>query len=501
MRVVLASSEAVPFAKSGGLADVSTALAKAVAGRGHAVHLVMPYYASLMASHPTEVIDGLTLRIPVGTETYEGRVRWTSLPADRGGADVTVLFVEQPVLFSREGLYGDADGDFGDNCARFAFFSRAVLETCKALLLRPDVVHANDWQTGLIPVLLAAEYGLDPTFVGTGSVFTIHNLAYQGGFSHEHMLQTGLGWEYFNWRQMEHFGGLNLLKTGIVFADRVNTVSPSYAWEITTAEGGCGLDGTLAERGADLSGILNGIDLGVWNPATDPHIATNYDASDWAAGKAACKAALRQELGLPTPDAAEVPLFGMISRMADQKGFDILAEAADEIFAEDLQCVFLGTGDPRYESLVRELSAKYPDKVAAFVGFDEGLAHRIEAGCDAFLMPSRYEPCGLNQMYSMAYGTVPVVRAVGGLKDTVVDLDEDAAAATGLSFVGYDAESLTQAVQRTVDAFGNKPVWSKLVANGMARDFSWDRSAAEYLKLYEAACGPAETPQIDEDAA
>ncbi|QDT36438.1 glycogen synthase GlgA [Stratiformator vulcanicus] len=490
MRIVLAASEAVPFAKTGGLADVTTALAKALTDAGHQVWIILPNYERIIRRSVAGPFEstGIRLEIPVGQNLVEGSVVWSTVP----DTDIPVLLIDQPEYFDRDGLYGDKTGEFTDNSARFIFFSRAVLETCRMMALRPDIVHANDWQTGLVPALLATEFGDRPGFDKTGSVFTIHNLAYQGNFAHWDMQMTGLSWEYFNWRQMEHFGGLNLLKTGIVFGDVVTTVSPTYAWEITTPEGGCGLDGVLDERGDDLVGILNGIDETIWNPETDPHLPANFDAKTWHVGKGTCKTALQREFGLP--ERSDVPLFGMISRMADQKGFDLIAGAAEELVELDLQMCFLGTGDPRYETLVRHLSNSYPDKVAATVGFNEALAHRIEAGCDAYLMPSRYEPCGLNQIYSLAYGTIPIVRAVGGLKDTVVDATPEAlrnGTATGFRFNDYTSAGLLDAVTRAVAAFSKPEAWRQLVQNAMGRDFTWSRSAQEYVGVYQRALAAA----------
>lgn len=486
MRIVLASSEAVPYSKTGGLADVTSALAKALAAAGHTVTLIVPHYPQLQQANGRRPAGstGQTLQISLGGRLVTGSLSWGTLP----GSDVTVVFVDQPEFFDRPSLYGDANGDYPDNAARFCFFSRAVMEACRSLVLRPDVVHANDWQTGLIPALLEAEYRGQPGFENTASVFTIHNLAYQGHFWHWDMSLTGLDWKYFNSDQMEHWGGLNLLKTGITMADMVTTVSPSYAWEITTPLGGMGLDGVLAARAGDLVGILNGIDPDEWSPATDHLLPANYDAKTVFEVKPRCKEALQRELGLPT--RPEVPLFGMISRMVDQKGFDLIATAAERMLELDAQFCFLGSGDPRYESLARHLANSHHDKVAAVIGFDNGLAHRIEAGSDAFLMPSRFEPCGLNQMYSLAYGTVPIVRSVGGLKDTVVDASPKnlfLGKATGFRFDDYDANGLVWAVRRAAEMFPKKNLWGQLVRAGMAQDFSWSNSAGRYVDVYERA--------------
>lgn len=485
MRIVLASSEAVPFAKTGGLADVATALSKALSRQGHDVWLILPYYrlnakAGEFNIEPT----GCTITLNIGAKRVSAEIFRTKLP----GSDVTVLLVDQPGYYQRDGLYQDNGRDFKDNCERFAFFSRAVLEAAQQLGLRPDVIHANDWQTGLIPALLAVEYRQRPGIETTSSVFTLHNMAFQGRFWHWDMLLTGLDWKYFNWRQMEFFGELNLLKTGIVFSDMITTVSPTYAREIQTAEYGCGLEGVLQSQREKLVGILNGVDTEEWNPAVDPHLARNYSVGSVSDGKPICKAALQKRMGLPANSA--VPLFGMISRMTDQKGFDLIAECATEILQHDLQMVFLGTGEERYEHLLKRLSAEFPEKVAATIGFNEGLAHEIEAGADAYLMPSRFEPCGLNQMYSLVYGTVPVVRTVGGLADSVVDATAEnlqSGTANGFRFDAYTSIELARQVRRALDAYHDHPTWQALIENGMRRDWSWNRSASEYIEVYQRA--------------
>ena len=494
MRLVLISSEAVPYSKTGGLADVTTALAKALAAAGHAVTLILPHYGRVQAKNgrPPASLDGPRFPVPLGDATVEAGSGWDVLPAPGGpagpGAEVTVRFVDRPEYFDRPGLYGDPAGDYRDNAERFLFFSRAALELTKRLALRPHAVHAHDWQTGAVPAMLAEDYRGTPGFEDTGSVFTIHNLAFQGQFPHWDMRLTGLDWRLFHYTQFEHHGGVNLLKAGISLADKVTTVSPSYAAEITTEAGGYGLEGALTARGGDLTGVLNGVDPAEWGPAADPHLPANYTAADWKAGKAACAAALRKEMKL---DDGDGPLFGMISRMTDQKGFDLIAGCAEELLATGARFALLGTGDPRYEGFVRHLANRHPGRVAATVGFDNGLAHRIEAGCDAYLMPSLYEPCGLNQMYSLAYGTVPVVHAVGGLADTVVDAAPEAleaGTANGFAFGSPTPTDLWEAVSRAVECYVDAPgTWDELVKNGMAADHSWEASAAKYVELYESA--------------
>lgn len=488
MRIVLASSEAVPFSKTGGLADVCGALTKALSQSGHQVWLITPHYPQARLT-----VDGggpeihdpqVTITAPVAGNPVTARLLWSRLP----GCDAAVLLIDEPRYFDRPGLYQHNGADYKDNCERFVFFSRAALETSRRLLLRPDIIHAHDWQTGLVPALLDVEGRRDPVLAQAASVFTIHNLSFQGKFWHWDMLLTGLDWKYFNWRQMESFGYLNLLKTGITFADLITTVSPTYAREIQTPEFGCGLQGVLANRRDDLVGILNGVDTEVWNPQTDPHLPRNYGPDDFAAGKAVCKGHLQQRLGLT--QRSEVPLFAMVSRMTDQKGFDLITGCAEEILQMDLQLVFLGTGELRHETALQQLSWKYPGRVSVTIGFDEPLSHQIEAGADAYLMPSLYEPCGLNQMYSLIYGTVPIVRAVGGLADSVVDATPEnlaAGTANGFTFTAYNSGALAEQVRRAVGVFHDTPTWHALIRNGMRRDFSWKHSAAEYVDVYRRA--------------
>ncbi|MCA9070792.1 MAG: glycogen synthase, partial [Planctomycetaceae bacterium] len=421
MRILFTSSEAVPFAKTGGLADVTSALPKALHQMGHDVTLMIPYYPRQIAKGTAANIPitdlGISIDIPIRSDVVTGRLLESHLPQ----SDVRIILVDCAEYFDREGLYVSNGRDYIDNCERFVFFSRAVLQAAKELNLRPEIVHANDWQTGLVPALLQIEERGKPSLGQTASVFTIHNLAFQGMFWHFDMPLTGLDWKYFNYQQMEFHGKLNLLKTGIVFSDQLTTVSPSYAQEIQTPEYGCGLDGVLAGRRPDLTGILNGIDLEVWNPETDSALPSNYNVETWQSpeGKPACKKALQRELQLPEQD--DVPLFGMISRMTEQKGFDLLRDKMHEFLKRDIQFCFLGTGEPQIEIWLKDLAERYPNRVAVRIEGDESLAHRIEAGSDAYLMPSRFEPCGLNEMYSLRYGTVPIVHGIGGLADTVVD--------------------------------------------------------------------------------
>ncbi|MGD9855430.1 MAG: glycogen synthase, partial [Planctomycetaceae bacterium] len=415
MRIVIASSEAVPFAKTGGLADVASGLSKALAGRGHEVTLILPYYRQLVPEGIPRNPTGRFVEVPVRRE----RVRAGVLESRLDGAGVRVLLIDHPGYFDRPSLYVHEGKNYPDNCERFCAFSRFVMEAAKVFKLRPDIIHANDWQTGLVPALQQIECRSRLGFEHTAAVLTLHNMAFQGSFWHLDMELTGLDESYFNWRQMEHYGQINLLKTGIVFSDAVTTVSPTYSREIQTAEFGCGLEGVLQHRAAALTGIMNGIDADIWNPDHDPALPMPYSRETVRQGKAFCKKRLQERLKLPQKTGT--PLCGMISRMSEQKGFDLIEQAAVELQYEDVQLVFLGTGDKEYEALLRAWALRRPDQVAATIGFDETLAHQIEAACDIYLMPSRFEPCGLNQMYSMAYGTVPVVHSVGGLADSVID--------------------------------------------------------------------------------
>ncbi len=488
LRIVLTSSEAVPFSKTGGLADVTTALAKALDAQGHVVTMIVPDYRVIRKEKhdrlPSVSDSGLRLAVAMNGRRMAAGVNWTTLP----DTSVTVLLVQQPYYFDRPNLYMEHGEGYVDNCERYCFFSRVVLEICRQMVLRPDIIHANDWQTGLVPALLHAQYAHLPGFENAASVMTLHNMAYQGRFWHLDMPLTGMEWRYFNMHHMEFWGDLNLLKTGICFADQITTVSPTYANEICTPEFGEHLDTVLIQRRRDLTGILNGIDTDEWNPATDRHLPATYTFESAATGKATCKRHLQDRLGLP--HRADVPLFGMVSRMSDQKGLDLIAGAATRILHQDVQVAFLGTGDPRYEGHLQYLAAHDPEKVAVHVGFDEGLAHQIEAGADAFLMPSRFEPCGLNQMYSLRYGTVPVVRAVGGLADSVVDTTPqtlEAGTATGFTFTDYTDGAFAKTFERATKAYRDKAVWNQLMHTGMAADWSWHRSANRYVDIYRRA--------------
>ncbi|HBG46317.1 MAG TPA: glycogen synthase GlgA [Deltaproteobacteria bacterium] len=475
LNVVIAAPEAAPFAKTGGLADVSGSLPAALKQMGCEVHLFMPYYREIAGKH-LEVEKTLEVPVNMGRRIINAEV----LLADHQG--VSVHFIKRDEFFDRSYLYGTPEGDYFDNLERYAFFSRAVLEVIKALDLKPDIIHCNDWQTGLIPAYLNDIYRGDPAFSKTATVFTVHNIAYQGQFPANLYDITGLGYYMLNPEGLEFWGNLSLLKAGIVFSEAITTVSKGYSLEIQTPEYGYGLEGVLSKRKDDLFGILNGVDYTEWDPATDTAIPENYSTEDLK-GKSACRKKLLKDFGLKVK--ARTPLIGMITRLADQKGIDILAEAMPELMKMDLALVILGSGDRRYQDLLAGLARSYPEKLSVKVAFNGHLSHLVEAGADIFLMPSRYEPCGLNQIYSLKYGTVPVVRATGGLDDTVTDYSEGNG--TGFKFKEYSAPALVQKVAEALKLFGNKKAWKGLQEKGMKENFSWDDAASRYIEVYMAA--------------
>ncbi len=483
MNVIFASSEAVPFAKTGGLADVSGTLPVALRQCDVDTCLFIPAYRCVHRSGQPIERTGIYFDIPIGSKLVSGHLLRSVLP----GSDVPVYLIDQPQYFDREGLYNEQGRDYNDNCERYVFFCRAVVEAIRLLDLPADVVHANDWQTGLIPALLETEYHLSDRYRSLTTLFTIHNMAYQGQFWHWDMLLTGLDWKYFNWQQMEYHGKLNLLKTGIAFAHTISTVSPSYALEIQTEPMGCGLGGVLRDRSDVLKGITNGIDDQVWNPATDSHLTAQYDVNNWRQGKAANKRALQEKLGLEQRD--DLPLVGSVGRLVGQKGWELILKILPQwLRSQEAQWVVLGTGDPNIERQLKMLATEYPGRLAAEFGFSDGLAHQIEAASDMFIMPSQYEPCGLNQLYSLRYGSVPIVRETGGLADTIIDLDRAPAGqrANGFSFVNWDANHLHRTIQRAVTVYGQQPeVWEQLVETGMQQDWSWHTSARKYALLYQ----------------
>ncbi len=462
MRVAFVAPEVGPFSKTGGLADVAGALPAALGALGAEVVTVSPLYRGV-AGRSLEG-TGLRVRVPVGSSVVESAVF-------RSGRH---YFLEHDPYFDRDGLYGTAQGEYPDNASRFVFLCRGALELLRVLGV-PDVVHAHDWQAGLVPAYLRSLYA--DAFPRARSVFTIHNIAYQGNFWHWDMPLTGLDWKHFNWRELEFHGRLSFLKAGLVFADAVTTVSPTYAREIQTPAFGNGLEGVVRDRSAALHGILNGVDDAEWNPETDPHLPARYGARDLS-GKAACKEGLQREAGLPADP--RIPLVGMVGRLAWQKGVDLFLECAEALAAERLQFAILGSGEAHYQAALAELARRHPRRFAVRAGFDEALAHRIEAGSDLFLMPSRYEPCGLNQIYSLRYGTVPVVHATGGLADTVEE------GVTGFTFTPFTRGALLGAMRRALEAWGDRPRWRALMLEGMVREFGWSGPARRYLELYRS---------------
>ena len=482
MNVAVVAAEAVPFAKTGGLADVAGALPRALERLGVRATLFIPFHRRFLPAHLTVEPTGLHVQVPIGGSLVEGQIHRSRLP----GSNVDVYLVDQRDYFDRDGLYQRQGVDFRDNCARFAFFNRAVLEAVRLLDIPLDLIHCNDWQTGLIPLYLKEHYSTQTGSAATGTLFTIHNLAYQGAFPYEQFALLGLDDRLFHWEALEFHGRFSFLKAGLVFADTLTTVSPTYAREIQTPELGCGLDGLLRHRRDDLRGIVNGIDSAVWRPTVEPMIAANYDAATVAVGKPLCKAHLQRRASLPERD--DVPLLAQIGRLDPQKGWDLLIEVADELLCRDVQLVVLGQGQPHYHERLDRLAARHPGKLRVFLEFSSTLAHQIEAGADVFLMPSLYEPCGLNQLYSLAHGTVPVVRRTGGLADTVVDATPDniaAGTANGVVFDDPNADALRDALQRTLNLYNDRQTWVSLIQAGMRADWSWDRSAREYLNLYQ----------------
>ena len=478
LRVLMAASEGVPFSKTGGLADVIGALPPALANDGGVeVAVVLPRYRATKLEKEKELISSLT--IPLGTRLHFARI----LEAPKKGK-VRWLFVDYAPFFDRDSLYVTKDGkDQPDNPERFSLFSRAVVEIAKDIF-RPDVIHCHDWQAGLAPVLLRTAYAQDTLLSEIPTVFTIHNLGYQGLFPSDALMRAGLGWELFTIDGLEFYGQVNFLKGALIYSTVVTTVSRKYALEVQTPEYGFGLDGVLRQRPGRVTGILNGVDYSEWDPSVDKLIAARY-TPDKLEGKQACKLDLLRSFGLPETDA-QLPIIGIVSRFTRQKGADLIADAADRMMKEKLRLIALGTGEPEYEQLFRQLASRFPGRVAVKIAYDNTLAHKIEAGADMFLMPSYYEPSGLNQMYSLRYGTVPIVRATGGLDDTIEEFNPATGEGTGFRFTSYSGTALLGAVSKALEVFADSAKWTRLMRNGMAKDFSWARSATEYRKLYES---------------
>jgi len=493
MKILMVSSEAAPFAKSGGLADMVSALSICLAKMGHEVKIVLPRYYSIDRDSLKQIKGALG--VPVG-----GREEWCGvytvpLPGSPKENPVGMYLIEHEIFFGRDGLYGASlDSDYLDNPQRFTFFGRAAFQLCRKLGWYPDILHAHDWMTAIVPVYLKfAERrvpGSRAGFENTGSVLTIHNLGYQGIYSKENFPYTGLGWDVFYEAGFEDWSMMNFLKAGLYSADRLNTVSPNYAEETKTGPHGFRLDGVLRYRGADYSGIINGIDTSVWNPQKDKRIPKNYSADDMS-GKALAKAALQRHFGLPEDPA--VPVIGMVTRLTEQKGvWDLFGAnhgSAWNICTDmKLQLVLLGSGEAWCENEVRSLASRLPN-FNAHIGYDEELSHLIEAGSDFFLMPSRYEPCGLNQLYSLAYGTLPIVRRTGGLIDTVENYNQTTGDGTGFMFEDLTPQAIYDTVGWANWTWYNNPEHvAAMRRRAMAKDFSWEKSANRYVELYELTC-------------
>ncbi|HET7183977.1 MAG TPA: glycogen synthase GlgA [Terriglobales bacterium] len=475
MKVVFAASECVPFSKTGGLADVVGALPPALAALGHEVTVYLPKYKQTKLTEPKTVVRSITV-------PFDDRYRFCSIVDGGVHSGVRFYFIDYPPYFDRDALYGTPLGDYRDNAERFALYSRAVLEGCKVLGV-PDVFHCHDWQSALVPILLRSVYAEDPALRDVATVFTIHNMGYQGLFPPDTLPLLMLPWDLFTIDKLEFYGKLNFLKGALVFADFITTVSKKYSQEIQTAEYGFGLEGVLRGRSGTVTGILNGVDYNEWSPQTDKFIVAHYSPEDLG-GKAKCKQDLLAEFGVPNADP-KLPVIGIVSRFAAQKGFDLISLVADRLAREEMIVVALGAGDKEYEDLFRRLNKQFPQKFAVKVAYDNKIAHKIEAGADMFLMPSKYEPCGLNQIYSLKYGTVPVVRATGGLDDTIENWDPHARKGTGFKFTEYSGEALLATIRTALQAYADKDRWQALMRNGMNKDFSWTASAKEYVRVYD----------------
>ena len=485
MRIAEVSPEIIPYAKTGGLADVAGTLPLYLEKAGHEVSMFMPLYKSVKESGIDTRLSDITFDIPIGDREHTVNL-WKS--THHGSENIAIYFIQRDEYYDRDALYGTESGDYQDNSERFIFFSRAVIEAIKRLGLSIDIIHCHDWQTALIPIYLKTLFARDKKLSSIKTVLTIHNLAYQGMFRQEEMKLTGLDMSLFNWKNLEHWGNVNFLKGGIVFADFVTTVSKKYAEEIRTVEFGCGLEDVIKEYENKLYGIINGVDYSEWSPEIDNLIPSKYSVDD-SSGKALCKKHLQKILNLPQTEA---PLLGMISRLAEQKGVDLLIVIMDELMERDLQLVILGIGDEKYHQMLKEAVPKYNSKLSVNIMFDNKLAHEIEAGSDIFLMPSKYEPCGLNQLYSLRYGTIPVVRETGGLADTIIDANDENlknGTATGFTMKGYFAAELLFTIDRALELYKSKTPWNTLRENAMIQDWSWEKSAYKYVELFKSVLG------------
>jgi starch synthase len=475
MHIALVASEGVPFSKTGGLADVVGALPRALAALGHQVSVYLPRYRQTKLAEPATVVRSITI-------PFDDQYRFASIVSGVSQGGVRFYFVDYPPYFDRDSLYGTPAGDYPDNAERFALFSRAVLEASKILGV-PQIFHCHDWQSALVPILLRTVFAEDPAFREAGTVFTIHNMGYQGLFPPDILPLLMLPWDLFTISKMEFFGQVNFLKGALTCSDYITTVSKKYSQEIQTAEYGFGLEGVLRGRAATVSGILNGVDYDEWSPQTDKFTVAKFSPQDLSA-KAKCKQDLLAAFGVTNADP-KLPVIGIVSRFAAQKGFDLISQVADRLVREDMIMLVLGAGDKPYEEMFVRLNKQFPNKIAVQVAYDNAIAHKIEAGADMFLMPSRYEPCGLNQIYSLKYGTVPIVRATGGLDDTIEGWDARSGKGTGFKFTEYNGESLLLTVKQALQSYRDQTSWQVLMRNGMSKDFSWNASAREYGRVYD----------------
>ena len=475
VRILFVASEGLPFSKTGGLADVVEALPKALVAQGHEVAVVLPRYRGTKAS--AVVMPSLT--IPMAN-----RLRFPAVMDGTQISGVRYFFVDDPAYFDRDGIYGTSAGDFPDNAERYSEFCRATIEIVKHVW-PADVFHCHDWQTALVPVLLRTSYGDDPLVRDIPVVFTIHNMGYHGLFKTDVLESAGIPLAVYHPAGMEFYGNVNFLKGGLIYSEYLTTVSRRYALEIQTPEYGYGLDGVVRSRADRMVGILNGVDYSAWSPDRDKFIPMKYSPKDMS-GKHVCKQALLELYGI-APEHLARPVIGIVSRFADQKGFDLIAEKALELMKEDVSLVVLGSGEGKYEELFQAMANTFPGRVGVKIVYDNEIAHKIEAGADMFLMPSRYEPCGLNQIYSLKYGTVPIVRATGGLDDTVEPFDLEHGTGTGFKFAEYSGAAMMYAIRQALHHCTDERIWRRIQLNGMAKDFSWKGPAAEYTKVYEAA--------------
>ena len=476
MRILIAASEAVPYAKTGGLADITGSLLNEYKKRKQNVCLFLPLYRTIKQKFPNLTETHITIDVPVGSSVIKGRLyRY----------EKAVYFIECDEFFNRDELYGSPAGDYTDNAARFTFFSRGILETSKAIQFKPDIIHCNDWQTGLVPLYLRTLYKGDSFFTNTATLLTIHNIGYQGLFPASDLFVTNVGWDLYNPDGIEFYGKINFLKAGILSADILNTVSETYSQEILQPEYGFGLDGVLKTRAADLYGVMNGIDYSEWDPGTDSSIPAHYHTRNLS-GKEICKKEIMKKFfpKSKVSDAAKTPVLGMVGRLTEQKGMDAIMRALPDLSRYALKFIILGKGEDFFQRSLSELANTYRKMFAVHTAFDEQAAHRVYAGCDFFIMPSRYEPCGLGQLIAMRYGCIPIARKTGGLADTIVDYDPLSVKGTGFLFVDYSPYALLDSIKRALCLYTEKDKMQTIIRNGMNMRFTWKRSAENYLKLY-----------------